>query len=976
MPTSTTRKSRLKSAILAGGVIIALAMSVAPADAQERSYDMPERPLSEALREYGRVTGRQIIFTEDLVRGKRAPRLRGSFTPTEALARLLAESGLTIETTPAGAIMVVRRQADSSSAQERRDTGQEDTSEKDIVVTGSRIRGTGASAGTDVKIITREDIDRSGFGTTQQVLQSLPQNFRAGANEDTRFGNESFSNFTEASTVNLRGLGSASTLLLVNGRRVPIAGADANFFDVSGIPATAIERIEVLPDGASAIYGADAIAGVVNIILRRDYEGAETRLRYGSVTDGGLHEYQFGQTFGAKWATGSALISYEFYKRDGLGSEERSFAASSDLTPFGGTNWGNSFSNPANILSPLTFAPAYAIPPGQDGRSLTPADLLPGIVNIANTNEGRDLLADQKRHSVFAAANQALTDAIRLFAEGRFSKRDFRSRQGAPTSFLLVPASNPFFVDPFGGQPFLFLTYSFLDDLGPLIAEGSVKSYSGVVGVTADIGGDWRIQAYGSYSQEDSRQTLFNNINQTALAAALADPDPATAFNPFGDGSNTNPATIEMIRTSTDFSRKSTVRSANLVADGTLFDLPGGAVKLAVGADYRTEEFGTSATSFDRRVAALFGEVRVPIVGDGNPLPFIRRLTLSLSARVEDYNDVGTTANPKAGISWQPIEDLTLRGTYGTSFRAPNLTDLDESQNQAGLAALPDPRSPTGSSIILVQTGKNASLKNETATTWSLGFDLNPAAIPRLRFSATYFDIEFKDRITSPRNILGILPQEDRFASLVIRNPTIEQIRAICNSPPFTRFGDPATCETVPIAAIIDARLRNNAVTQVRGIDFDVNYALDAGKVGRFDLRFNGSYLIDFKQADTPAAPVVEFVDTINNPADLRMRNSLTWTSPTGLSATAFLNYVDGYTNNLKVPSERVESWTTIDLQLSYDTGNNGPGWLKNTNFAVSVLNVFDSKPPFVDNPQGVGYDPENADPLGRFISFTLTKRW
>jgi hypothetical protein len=253
-----------------------LASPVAEGQVSEtRAYDMPSQALGAALRQVTVVSGRPVVAATDLVAGRQAPALKGRFSAEDAVAELLHGSGLRAVPV-AGALVVERDPAPAGSA----DAGAPD----DILVTGSRIRGHGP-VGSPVITIDRAAIDQNGFATTQQIAQSIPQNFAGGANEGTGNaitglgnGNGSF-----GSGVNLRGLGQTSTLVLLNGDRPPLGGATGTFSDLSMIPASAIERVEIVPDGASAIYGSDAVAGVVNIIPRLDFTGAETSFRIGTA---------------------------------------------------------------------------------------------------------------------------------------------------------------------------------------------------------------------------------------------------------------------------------------------------------------------------------------------------------------------------------------------------------------------------------------------------------------------------------------------------------------------------------------------------------------------------------------------------------------------------------------------------------------------------------------------------------------------
>lgn len=949
--------------------------------------DIPAQPLASALTEFARQSRQQLLYSPDLVAGKRSAALAGEFSAREGLRRLLAGSGLGFRTTASGTFVLSDAAApgaevDATGETDAGSAAAEDES-AEIVVTGTTIRGTGGSVGTPVTTIRREDIRESGYATTQDILKTSPLVFQGGASEDTRVGGSAASNTFFGSGVDVRGLGTESTLVLLNGRRLPLAGG-ASFVDVSNIPATLIERIEILPDGASAIYGADAVGGVVNIILRRDFDGAESLVRVGTSTQGGGSDLQASQTFGTRWSTGNVMLSGEYYQRDSLANADRDFTRSADLTPFGGTDFRDTFSNPGNILSLFTGQPAFAIPPGQDGTNLTTADLLPGVVNLRNQNATTDLMPRQERWSLFGSLRQELGPDTSLFAEARYGRREFRSQGPGFATTIIVPASNPFFVDPFGFG-ITAINYDFGEDFGPTVFTGAVRSYGGAAGIEQSLWGDWQVRAYGSYSREESSFDTLNNVDQTLLAAALADPDPATAFNPFGDGSNTNPATIERLRRTTSADLDSRVWSVNATADGSVMALPGGDLRVALGIDYREETFirsfppieGIERIEANRNVLAFFGEIYAPFVGPANARPGLERLVPSAALRNDEYGGIGadaSTLNPKVGLLWSPVRGMSFRGSYGTSFKAPKLVDLDESFNTAIAFPLPDPFSPTGTTLSLLRGGNNADLRNETSTNLTFGVDLEPPAVPGLRVGINYFNIDYRNRIADAGLTTAILAQPVRYASIITRNPTPEQIAEVCNSPDY-RFADPATCVLLPIEAIVDARLNNTAITHVQGVDLSAAYALDAGRTGNFSFQANATYLLQFRETYSAGTPSLDISDTVGNPARMRLRGSVGWQHASGLSAIAFVNHTGAYRDQVSVPERRVDAWTTLDLTLSYDFGGDR-GALSGLRLTASATNLFDTDPPFVNNPAGVGYDPANADPIGRFLSLTVSKRW
>ncbi|PZO69711.1 MAG: TonB-dependent receptor, partial [Sphingomonas taxi] len=365
-------------------------------------------------------------------------------------------------------------------------------------------------------------------------------------------------NASYASGVNLRGLGSDATLVLVNGRRLAGSGAKADFADLSTIPTAAVDRVEVLLDGGSAIYGSDAVGGVVNIILKSDFEGTETRLRAGGVADGPAGEYGFGQTVGGRWTSGSGLISYEYLDREALPASERPRAGNADLRPYGGTDRRTYYSAPGNIVGYDPefggYASLFAIP--ATDAPLAPGDFRPGETNLDNHLAGTNVLGRQTRHSVFAAMNQAI-GAVTVSGDLRYGRRDFDTRSGAPTAILTVDSRNPYFVSPVGASQHE-IAYSFRNDIGNTRTSGQVENIGASIGAEADIGSRWRASGYIAYARDASENHTSNQINSLFLSEALgrSPDDPDTAydpardgyFNPFGVGDNPRESLSELAK--------------------------------------------------------------------------------------------------------------------------------------------------------------------------------------------------------------------------------------------------------------------------------------------------------------------------------------------------------------------------------------------------------------------------------------------
>ena len=975
-----------------------LLASAPPAFAQAaqeaaRRYEIAPGPLDQALPAFARQSGLQILYPAALVAGRRSPGLSGTHTPEAALAAVLKDTGLAWRRSRPNVFVVY----DPAARAEAAAPEPEPTTLDEVVVTGSLIRGV-ADGPSPVVIVTREDIDRSGYATVAQALAALPQNFGGTANEGAlqNGADRSATNGTFASGVNLRGLGSDATLVLINGRRMAGTGAMGDFADVSTLPTSAIKRIDVLLDGASALYGADAVGGVVNIILRDDYEGAETRVRFGQTADGASDEYQFGQTFGRRWSSGGLLGTYEFYERGALPVSERRLAGDADLRWRGGSDRRLNYASPGNIVvfDPVSggYVSAYAIPAGQDGTDLEPGDFLAGQTNLSNQRLGMNVLPRQTRHSLFAALRQDFGMRIVLTADARYGLREYETVSTPLATLLTVNGGNPWFVSPTGASSHT-IAYSFENDLPNPEITGEAESFGASVGVKVDLFDDWRLDAYVAYASEAGENGTRGTLNSTFLREALgavAD-NPATPFsaardgyfNPFGDGGGSPAAVLDFISSGRTATLSETgVASANLQIDGTVLTLPGGPLRLAAGLSFREETFWRRNDSFtsgvtpttgvpmdsSRRVAAVFGELRIPLFGADNRRPGFERLDLSMAARFEDYEDIGQTTSPKIGVVWGPTEELTLRANYGASYRAPALRELNDAARASPTFL------PRGSQQVLsmILYGGNPDLEPEQADTWTLGAEYRPAFVDGLRLSANWFRTDFDNRIGQPtfENILAALtdPALSPFIQLVdpLNNADDRAaVQAILDLPT-TGFADafPATS----YGAIVDARYVNTARVEVEGVDVSVGYDFEVG-ANALDLNLAFSYLGRFDSQATPKSAAVSLRNRPNYPVGLRGRGTLAWSrGDWGLSSS--VNYVDGYED---LAGARIDPWVTLDLQVRYEP-QSGP--LQGTTIALNVQNAFDRDPPFYNAPEGIGYDAANTNVIGRFISLQLTRAW
>ncbi len=627
-----------------------------------RPFTIPPQSLSAALLKFSEQADIQIMTASADLAERTSLGATGDKTVREALELLLQGTGLkyraisedAIAIEPANAAEVkpvsstqdsknVRVAQASGTSTQRESTLVNETTERstsdrslmkleEVVVTGSNIRGV-QNLSSPIIRFDREQIEKGGFVTTQQLIHSLPQSLNSIA--DTTFGANNGGISTDAgylgSGVNMRGLGADATLVLVNGRRLA-SGGDGSFVDLSMIPLGAIERVDVLTDGASAIYGSDAVGGVVNLVLRKDFEGAETRLRYGSVTEGSHSELQAGQMLGHSWDAGQALVTYEYFRRTPLDGDERDFV---------------------QPVPPWTEIP---------------------------------LVPRQARQGVLAMLSHRFSERVELSGDLYLGRRKSSMNAAFPTSLQF---------------------------------DSDVKQYGVSAAIAVDLARDWQVRLTGLFDQNES--------DMTERAAGF--PDPVIYAN------------------------ESRLRSVDLAADGPLMRAPGGDVRLAMGAQSRhedwTEEHPIYPARLDRSIAAAYAEVRVPWVTAANARRGLEGLELTVAARYEEYSDVGSSFNPKVGLAWAPLRGLNVRGTWGTSFKAPLLNQMNTAHAYA-FVFQEGYRDVSGMSTVLALHGNGAGLRPEESKNWTAGFDFTPEALQDLSISATYFDIDYDQRIRTP----------------------------------------------------------------------------------------------------------------------------------------------------------------------------------------------------------------------------------
>ena len=959
-------------------------------------FNLPAEPLPQALIEFYHQSGVQPGFaaTPEMVQAK-SNAVSGMMASSAALDLMLKGTGYTyrfdadnsVDIIPAeepesgrqSAVAVARR---ATPLVRRRFEADEDGGQLEQVnVTGSLIRGVQDTVAPLI-YLKQQQLAMAPYATVQDALYSQPIISLNGPREDLGL----YANYQYGAGLDLRGLGVGATLVLVDGQRQPLSGLNGDFVDVSTIPLTAVKRIEVLPDGASAIYGSDAIAGVVNIIMRNDFDGAQSQVRYGTAI-GGRRGTMVSQLLGTHWDGGHVMLAYEYSDETALAAAERPYAANADKVPYGGSDYDSYYSYPGNIVNPVTLLPVYGLPTTQTGMVAPMMTALSPSLNLENQLADLQIFPDVKANELYTSATQDLGDRLQLFFEGRFTERDTVEDYLPATQLLEVPPTNPFYVNPFSSvTPIALVAYSFQHDYGPSIFSSGSQVYMGTLGTTLQMSQTWQATLSESYGRQSLRSNEYDQADFDTLNTYLADPDPATAFNPFGA---TNPQTLAAIERDFPLHAVSTIEYTRLLADGSVFSMPAGDAKLAVGVERREESLfhdvadpldpteQTIPESYSRHIESLFSQLVLPVLGDRDNPRAVPRLELNVAGRYEHYSDFGGTFNPTFRIQWIPIQPLKLRASWGRSFRAPTLDNLyDTSANAAGEIVLPDPRSATGRSLVLVEQGSNPNLKEETAKTWTAGLDLAPPFLTGATFSLTYYSIDYNNRIVQPGadDPLAILSDQVEWAAVITRNPTPAQIQTICSSPYYQQ--SVSQCLASSPAAIIDGQLANLSSTKTTGLDAEAHDSL-SGALGTLNLDITGNYVLKFDQSVTSTSPATNIVDTVANPLALRLRAMIGWSragprQPGPLIDLA-VNYTGAYRNPGSTLLPDVSSWTTVDLRVAYRTRQD-IGWLSGMEFSLNATNLFNRNPPFVDEEEG--YDLYNVQAIGRVISGDVSKQW
>jgi iron complex outermembrane receptor protein len=853
-----------------------------------------------------------------------------------------------------------------------------------VVITGSNIARTEIETALPVQVLTREDIERSGSATVGELMSKVSANV-LGHNDALSID----SGTPGLSSINLRGIGSGNTLVLLNGRRIANYAFDGSAVDVNSIPLAAIDRVEILKDGASAIYGADAVAGVVNFILRKNFTGLELT-GFGSwPTQGGGRQLQASVTAGfgdLERDKYNVFVTATWQKDEALDAIDRSFSRTGYLPEQGVIQ-----------LAPQTFpANIFYVPvrrlfnPSYDAGCATPYSLPSTVARTPGDACGFDNVAygmtipQSERSAAYGRGTLRPGPDLELFAELAYaSTRMTIGKSPTPVSAVSNPNGEPIRY-PEGGPYYptalaaangisgdLDLLYRTLP-LGGRVNQVDTSAWRAVIGAEGVAAG-WDYGAALSYSRNDQSDSMKSGyVSLQRMVDAMA----SGLVNPFGASGPVGNALLAGTQiTGQTRSARGTTYDLLATASRQGIALPGGPLAFAVGAELRHEQLGNDfapvvtqgdvlgvsvaaqPVSGSRSAQALFAEVSAP---------FAEGVEAQLAARYDHYSDFGSTVNPKAALRWQPLRSLLLRTSWGTGYRAPPLYDLYTPQQPTTILFYEDPaRCPvTGlpqdcvgpySAVV----GGNPNLQPETSKQFNAGVVWEPAS--GLSIAVDYWRID-------KSNLIGTLDP-----ATIFDNPERYGSSNLVRGPADPAYPDlPGPIQTV----ILTQQNLGKLVTS--GIDVDLAWRGPATDIGRFGFGLNGTYVTEWKlQPDgLNYESAVGRIAVVGPLPRWKHYAALNWTFG-AWGATMAQTYQSGYEDANIFPARvspeaavprRVASYRVWDLQARY------AGW-RDTVIALGVKNLFDRDPPFTNQPftTQVGYDPNYADPRGRTIYARLT---
>jgi iron complex outermembrane receptor protein len=883
----------------------------------------------------------------------------------------------------------------TAAAQTNSDAGSDTLST--IVVTGTLIHGE-PPTGVELTTVTREDIAQLGIVDTSQLLGSLPQ--------DTNFNSRpqvgSFGAFQTVNAPILRFLGggssgSNSTLLLLDGVRLPGMGIQQTSADMDAIAPGALGSVDMVPDGGSATYGTDAVGGVMNLNTRRKFDGIEVGGHYGGASHYG--QWDANITAGKIFEGGSAWISLDDTHHNLILNGDRSYEHNLNYTttPYTGAytscNPGNFVAGGyVQISTPPYYKLVTTVYPIVNGAPTV------GAPNTCDITKGTTFFPEENRHSFMVGFDYDLATWLTFDLRAYYMHRDAKN-DGGTNAYSGDPATGT--IDGFpatGTATGLFTDPPFAHMYGNTTTE----TWGVIPRLKARLGDDWQLDWFGNVGLGRAQaQSQVAGGNPTLLAAQTA----SGAFNPFTGAFATTPAGQAAEATQANYyafsSGRDKISNSRAVVDGPVFSLPGGSVRIAAGVEYFHEDFaqrngdaelpelGSIATNtISRTVRSVFGELSVPIVGTKNDVTGINELTFSAAGRFDHYSDFGGTFNPKLSLSYKPVSWWTIRGNWGKSFQAPSLAST-AAAIPPGVVSFPaglfgsNPAYPntTGLETLLLFPGGGIDLQPQTARTWEIGSDFTAPFVSGLTASLTYYDIDFTNRIATPAffepSFYSLYPN-----SYIMNTPAAPLTSAQIAEYVATAYNKGTVAQYVnnpaSVYALENGLSQNLSSVKTTGMDFSVNYKYPT-TFGSLFAGVAGNYILSY---DTQATSVSVFQDLdANNVARLHMSTTIgaSWSNLLGSGFLAKATWNKTGSNSVLAEAgnanqTKVDSFNLVNLAFVV-TPTASSGALKGTTFTLNVDNVFNTNPPSFNgsNGQAAGYQ---GFTLGTLVQLGVQKKF
>jgi iron complex outermembrane recepter protein len=829
-----------------------------------------------------------------------------------------------------------------------------------VIVTGSNIPTAEEVGPNPVDTYRPEDIEKLGIRTATDLTQKLPAVTGFGRNENIGNGGDG------RTEINLRGLFPKETLVLIDGRRVaPVGFAMNSSVDINLIPFPLVDHIDILKDGASAIYGSDAVGGVVNFILKHKFRGLELEVSYGNTNLGSSNDAGEREGYllaGSGDDKTDIVIFAQFYDRAAIFSRDRDISSNANFVDFGGPDARSG--NFAGRVGRFVLRPGLKTPtPHSAPDPASSSEYVPRVppfknYQLFNFAALTSAISEADRQSYYGSFTRDLCDKyLTVFADFKYAREFFNSIL-APVPFvpdpfkqadrvtavspagISVPLSNPF--NPFtvpnaflpDGTPVVTRVFYRELDLGPRSFKLTNNDYLFDAGARGNLGefGDyfktWNYEFAVRYNSNDKAQLTPGVVSKPALREALLDTNPATAFNPFGRNVNTRAALNRVFITLHDRGVATLTDEAGSL-NGDIVKLSAGPISFALGSEHRKETvndipdslnttFSTigaqdlEATRGSRDVWSYFGELRIPVTSPSWNFPGAHSLEFQVAERVEFYSDTNLAERPKFSVRYQPLDSsLTLRASYSEAFHAPNLSDLAPSAAE-GAANIRDPAFPLFADEVVIRelAGGQPNLRPEVAYGFSYGAVWSPKFIPGLTLSADFYHIDLRDRTNLLQDQFIV---DENFASHGKRFPG-QVVR------------DPVTGEIILIRNLI----QNISRTITEGIDYEAVYVLDTlmfggTGFGKFTFTLNGNYLSRYVAAINIGDRELEYAGQATGFAGYLPHNRLygsVFYDVGGLDAGVTVHFIgqgsEGPNSTIQIPPRKIREWTTLDAIISY----------------------------------------------------------